>query len=183
MEKSRVKNYLIGGLLCLVAALAFGIEPVQRVINEATNRGTLRGVERCLDYSKSELLSQDAVRATCVQSFHTRLYLPDLATGRAGPEIDQGRMGWGGMLENKTSDHVTTWVRVAVSIFDADGKKNEVFAEIPTWIDPMGEAKFWVELPDVEREQFNGIEFCNDDDKAPKACMAWGVTDLMGLTI
>jgi len=178
-----LKNYLIGGLICLVAAMAFGIEPVQRVINEVTNRGTLRGVETCMDYSKSELLSREAVRATCVQSFHNLLYDPDLAKGQAGPRIDQGKVSWGGTLENKTHDHVTTWIRVAVTIFDADGTKQEVLAETPIWIDPLGETEFRVELPDLEREQLDGITFCDNDDKAPKACMGWGITDVMGLAI
>ena len=126
---------------------------MQRVINEATNKGTLRGVETFMGYSKSELLSKDAVRSTCVQFFQIRLYDPDLATGKAGPRIDQGTVRWGGILANKTPDHVTTWVRISVIIFDADGTKQEVFAETPIWIDPMGEAEFRVELPDLEREQ------------------------------
>lgn len=178
-----MKNYLIGGLICLVAALAFGIEPVQRVINEASSRGTLRGVETCMDYSKSELLSQAAVRATCVKSFQIRFYGPDHATGLAGPRIDQGKVVWSGTLTNKTPDHVTTWIQIAVTIFGADGTKQEVFGETPIWIDPLGEAEFRVELPDLEREQLDAIESCDNDDKAPKACIAWGVTEVMGLAI
>lgn len=152
-------------------------------MNEAANRGTLRGVETCMDYTKSELLSQDAVKATCVQSFQKQLYLPDLATGQAGPRLDQGQVGWGGTIENKTPDHVTTWIRIAVSVFDLEGNKQEVFAETPVWIDPMGEAEFRVELQDLHREQLDDIAFCDHDDEAPKACMAWGVTDVMGLAI
>ena len=178
-----MKNYLIGGLICIVAAMAFGIEPVQRKINELANRGTLRGVERCMEYSKSDLLSQDAIRAACVQSFHNRLYIPELAIGQAGPRIDQEKVTWGGILENKTADHVTTWIRIAVTIFDAEGAKQEVFAETTIWIDPMGKAEFRVELPDLKREQFDKIEFCEMEEKAPKACMGWGITDLMGLSI
>jgi hypothetical protein len=178
-----VKNYLIGGLICLVAALVFGFKPVQRVINEATNRGTVRGVETCMDYLKSELLSRDTVKTTCVQAFHNPLYIPELVMGQAGPRMDQGKVNWGGTLENKTPDHVTTWIRIAVTIFDTDGTKQEVFAETPIWKDPLGEVEFRVELPDLEPKQFDDIEFCDKDDKAPKACMAWVVTDVMGLTI
>lgn len=179
-----MKNYLIAGLICLVAAMAFGIEPVQRAINETTNRGTLRGVETCMDYSKSALLSQDAVKAACVQSFQNRLYAaPDSEIGQAGPRIDKERGGWGGTLENKTSDHVTTWIRIVVTIFEADGTKQEVFAETPIWINPLGEAEFWVELPDTKLDQFDGMDFCEIGDKAPKSCMGWGVIDMMGLAI
>ena len=178
-----MKNYLIGGLICLVAALAFGIKPVQRVMNEAANQGTLRGVETCMNYSKSELLSQDAVKATCVQSFHNRLYIPDLAIGQAGPRIDQGKVGWGGTLANKTPSHVTTWIQISVTIYDADGTKQEVFAETPIWIAPLGEAEFRVELPELEGKQFDDIKFCDHDNTAPKTCIGWGVTDVMGLAI
>ncbi len=178
-----MKNYLIGGLVCLLAALAFGIEPVQRVINEAANQGTLRGVEKCMNYTKSELLSQDAVKATCIQSFQKPLYLPDLATGEAGPLMDQGNVAWGGTIKNKTPDHVTTWIRIAVAVFDLEGNKQEVFAETPVWIDPMGEAEFRVELQDLDREQLDDLAFCDLDVEAPKACMGWGITDVMGLAI
>ena len=178
-----MKNYLIVGLVLVVAAQAFGIGPVQRVVNEAINRGTLKGVESCMDYSKSNLLSQEALRTTCVQSFHTPLYDPDLADGQAGPRIDQGMVAWGGTLENKTPDHVTTWVKLSVSFFDTDGKEKEYFAETPIWIDPMGKAEFKVDMPDLKPEQFNVMEFCDLDDPKPKNCMAWGVTGVMGLAI
>jgi hypothetical protein len=178
-----LKNYLIGALICLVAALAYGIEPLQRMINAAANRGTLRGVERCMEYSKSELLSADAVKASCVKVFHRRLFLADLATGKAGPRVDQEIVSWEGVLENETADHVTTWIFIGVSIFDKDGKEQEVFAETPIWVDPMGEAEFKVEFPDLKPEQLDAIDWCGLDDQAPKACFSWGVTDVMGLAI
>jgi hypothetical protein len=183
LETNQLKNYLIGALICLVAALTIGIEPVQRFMNEATNRGTLRGVEKCMDYAKSELLSQEAVKASCVQVFHERLYLPDLATGLARPRVDQDKVGWEGTLENNTADHVTTWVKVGVSIFDEDGKEREVFAEIPIWIDPMGETNFQVELPDLKPEELGTYGPCELDDQTPKECISWGITDVMGLAI
>lgn len=178
-----MKNYLIGALICLVVALAYGIKPVQRAINEAFNQGSLRGVENCMDYSKSELLSEDAVKASCVEAFHKRLYLPEVATGKAGPRVGQGIVGWEGILENHSADHVTTWIRIGVSIYDKDGKEQEVFAETPVWIDPMGEASFQVELPDLKPEQLDAIEYCDLDDESPRDCMAWGVADVMGLVI
>jgi len=178
-----LKNYMIGALICLVAALAYGIEPVQRMINEAANRGSLRGVERCIEYSKSELLSKEAVKASCIKAFQKRLYHPDLASGKAGPRVDKEIVAWEGALENKTADQVTTWIQIGVSIYDKDGKEQEVFAETPIWIDPMGDANFQVELPDLKAEQLDAIDWCGLDDKAPKACFWWGITDVMGLSI
>jgi hypothetical protein len=97
--------------------------------------------------------------------------------------IEQGEVGWGGRLENKTNDHVTTWIMIAVIVFDADGKEKEVFAETPIWIDPMGEADFEVVLPELEPEQFEKIDFCGDDNQSPKACFAWAVAEVKGLAI
>jgi hypothetical protein len=183
MGTNRVKNYLIAGLACLVVALVVGFEPVQRVINEASNKGTLKGVESCMSYSDSELLSKEAIKATCVSAFQKRLYHDEYATGRAGPNTRKGVVGWGGVLENETSDHVTTWVRISVSIFDDKGVEKEYFAETSIWIDPLGESEFEIQLPDLEPEQFESIEFCERESSAPSACMAWGVTDVMGLSI
>jgi hypothetical protein len=136
-----------------------------------------------MEHAKTELVSQDAVKASCAQLFHERLYLPDVATGKAGPWIDQGMVGWEGLLQNKTTNHVTTWIKVSVSIYDANGKEQESFAETPIWIAPMGEAKFRVELLDLKPEQLNSLKFCDLDDANPEACMAWGVVDVMGLSI
>ncbi|MBL3565386.1 hypothetical protein JMM59_10275 [Rhodovulum sulfidophilum] len=178
-----MKNYLIVGLLIVIASLVIGIEPVQRVINEATRKGTLIGIENCMSYSSSDLLSERAVRATCVRTFQKHLYHNDYATGRAGPRINQQTVGWGGGLENKTADHVTTWVKIAVGIFDVEGNEQEYFAETPIWIDPLDEAEFRVDLPDVKHEQFESFEFCEYNDPAPKACVTWGVIEIMGVTI
>lgn len=179
----KVKNYLIGGMICLIAALVFGVEPVQKAINEAIHKGALKGAETCMEYSGSTLLSEEAVKAKCVSAFQKRLYQSDHATGRAGPPTGQSSVGWGGVLENRTPDHVTTWIRISVSIFDKEGAEREVFAETPIWIDPLGESEFKVDLPDLKSEQFKNIEFCENDDLTPKACMTWGVVGVKGLTI
>ena len=178
-----MKNYLIVALACLVAALAFGIKPVQEVVNKTVNGGTLKGAETCMDYSASQLLSADAVKAMCIQAFQKPLFSNDHATGQAGPRVNQQTVGWGGVLENKTSDHVTTWVRISVIFFDKDGAEQEIFAETPIWIDPLGEAEFKVELPELKPEKLNNIEFCDHDDEAPKACMTWGIVEVMGLAV
>lgn len=177
-----MKNYLIVALACLVAALVFGIKPVQEVVNETMNRGTLKGAETCMEYSASQLLATDAVKAMCIQSFQKPLYSNDHATGQAGPSVNQQTVSWGGVLENKTSDHVTTWVRISVIVFDGEGAEQEVFAETPIWIDPLGEAEFQVELPDLKPEKLIN-EFCDHDDEAPKSCMTWGIVEVMGLAV
>ncbi|WP_342070559.1 hypothetical protein [Yoonia algicola] len=178
-----MKNYIIGGLLCVVAALAFGIEPVQRVFNEAANQGTLRGVETCLSYTGSALLSDEVVKATCVNAFQERVYGKDMASGKAAPQMNQASVSWVGVLDNDTADYVTTWIQITVKIFDEEGNEEEFVADTSIWIDPMADAEFTVQLPDLEREQFDNIDWCDLDSEAPKACMSWGITDLMGLSI
>lgn len=178
-----MKNYLIGGLLCLLAAMVIGFEPLQRALNETTKQGTLRGAEVCMKYSNGGLLSEDAVKATCVATFQRSLFNGELATGRAGPRFNERTVDWGGTLENKTPDHVTTWIRIAVSIYDADGIEEKFFAETSVWIDPLNEADFIAELLEVEPEQLIDIGFCDHEDSDPTACLIWAVTDIMGLRI
>jgi hypothetical protein len=178
-----VKNYLIGGLILLVTALVVGIEPVQRVINEATKQGTLRGAEACMKYSRSELLSESAVRATCVRTFQKQLYHGDHATGRAGPRIGQRTVSWEGTLQNKTPDHVTTWIGLSIFIYDADGSEQKFDAEMPIWINPLDEAEFRLEIPDLKPSQIDNIEFCDPNQLEGKTCVRWGVTNVMGLSI
>lgn len=178
-----MKNYVIGGLTCLLIALVVGVEPVQRLINETVNRGTLRGVETCISYSSSSLLSTNAVKATCVAAFQKPLYKRDHATGRAGPRFDEETVSWEGVLENKTPDHVTTSVRFLVKVFDENGAEQEFFAETSIWIDPVSETGFKVELPDAKSEQFDDTDFCNHDESAPKVCISWNIVEIEGLTI
>ncbi|EAQ46939.1 hypothetical protein MED193_17139 [Roseobacter sp. MED193] len=178
-----VKNYLIGGLVCLVAALIIGIKPIQKGLNEAINQGTLKGAENCVAYSRSDLISPEAIKATCVSTFQKRLYGRDHAVGRAGPRGDLRSIGWGGELENKTPDYVTTWIRVVVGIVDADGNEKEFTAETQIWIDPLGKAEFHVDLPELDSDQLDDLEFCDNDDAAPHDCIRWGITDVMGLAV
>lgn len=178
-----MKNFIIGGLACLVAGLVVGVEPLQRFVNETTNQGTLKGVEACISYTSSELLTAEAVKAACVSTFQAPLYAYEHATGKAGPRTDQSSVSWGGILENKTHDHVTTWIRLSVDIFDAEGNEQEFFAETPIWIDPLNQTEFIVQLSDVNAEQFDNLEFCELEDTAPKSCMSWGITEIMGLSL
>lgn len=178
-----MKNYIIAGLLCLVLVLAIGVQPVEKTINEALNQGTLKGIETCISYSESDLVSEGAIQAMCAMTFQKSLHDNDHATGRAGPSFDRRIVSWDGVLENKTPDHVTTWVRISVSIFDKEGEETEVYAETPIWIDPLNEAAFQVELPDLESEQLKDLEFCEYEDTAPTDCMVWGVSRMMGVAI
>lgn len=178
-----MKNFLIGGLICLVAALAIGVEPLQRLANEKINWGTLKGVETCLSYSSSELLSEEAVRLTCVLAFQKPLYRNEHATGLAGPRIEQTIVSWAGELENMAHDHVTTWIRLEVSIFDENGIDQAFAAETSIWIDPLDQTEFRVELPDLNGDLFEGLEFCELEDDAPKNCVSWGIAEMKGLSL
>lgn len=178
-----MKNVLIAGLACLVAAFAFGVEPLLRVTNEAMNRGTLRGVEKCVGYSASELLSDDAIKATCTRKFEKRLFHRDHANGRAGPRFDRDVVFWEGVMENDTSDHLTTWVRISVGVLDEEGKEQVFRVEAPIWIDPLGEQKFSVEVPDLKRGVLEDLEFCDRKDDEPKSCMLWDVVAVKGLSL
>ena len=182
-ETGKVKNYFIGFLVCIVVALLIGVDPVRKIANEAMNQGTVRGVDTCMSYSNSAALSKEAVRAMCVRTFQKRLYHGDYATGRAGPRGDLRTVSWSGTLQNKISDHVTTWIRISVTLYDADGVRQEFSAETPIWIEPLSEAEFKVEVPNLEPKQIRNIGFCDLDDLAPITCMDWGVTDIMGLSI
>lgn len=182
-ETCLFKNFLILGLACLAAVLALGFRPVQKALNEALNEGALEGAERCTEYSSSQLMSAEAVKAACVRLFQKRVYGGDPATGQAGPYLDKETVYWGGFLENKSSNYVTTWVQIEVQIYDKDGAKKVYVGETAVWIDPLGKADFQIEFTGLEREQLRDLEFCDLDDKAPKACMGWGVTDIMGLRL
>ncbi|WP_039019409.1 hypothetical protein [Halocynthiibacter namhaensis] len=178
-----MKNYVIGGLLCLLGLALTGFTPLQRFINEMMRQGTLVGMSACVNYSDNDLLSQDAIRTGCAGRFQKPLFHSDYATGRAGPRVEGSIVSWGGTLRNKQSDHVTTWLRLSVSIYDAEGDEQEVFVDTPIWIEPLGEADFMVELPEVERDQIDDITFCKHEDTDPKACLTWGVVEIMGLSI
>ena len=178
-----MNKYLIAGLAIVIVAMAIGIEPLTKFKNEITNYGSLTGVETCMSYSSSELLSAEVIKATCVASFQKTLYENDHATGKAGPRAQQQSVYWGGTLANKTADHVTTWVRISVFVYDAEGDEEEHLAETEIWIEPRGEAEFRVELPEIGLEEIDGIVFCEREDIVPVSCMTWGVTDIKGLTI
>lgn len=177
------KNLLIVLLGCLVLGLATGFEPIKRTVNEALYRGSLKGVENCIGYTRSELVSEQATRDGCTTRFQKPLYDSNLAMGTAGPRTDDASVKWVGTLENRTPDRVTTWIEIAVKIFDSEGNEDEYTGQTQIWIDPQNEAEFLVEMPDLNPKALDELEFCDDETTSPKACMAWGIVGLMGLTI
>jgi hypothetical protein len=178
-----MKNYIITGLSFVVVALLVGGEPIQRTMNEALYRGSLRGAEECVSYSSGRLLSPEAVRTSCVSKFEKQLFGSDYATGRAGPRLDKQIVAWGGELENKSADHVTTSIRVTVIIFDKDGKETEFSGGTSIWIDPMSHSDFRVKLSGLEREMLEDINFCEDEVENPTQCMRWSISEVKGLSI
>jgi hypothetical protein len=183
MQTGKIKNYLIGGLLCIVLMLAFGIKPVQRVMNEAVKRGTVNAVEICLDYTRGELLSEEAAKVVCASNFQKRLLGSEYAFGRAGPRLVLDELRWGGTLRNDSVDHVTTWVQIAVYVYDENGSEQKILADTQIWLEPMGETEFEVEISDLTEEQINDLDFCDLDMPNPKSCFSWGVVSVKGLSI
>lgn len=177
-----MKNYIIGGLVVLVAALVFGVTPIQRAANETLFSGTLKGAEWCMSYSNSELLSREAVKGRCAAAFQKRLFAGD-ASGRAGPRLKKKYVGWGGELKNKTTDSITTSVSVGLALFDADGKETKFFAETPIWIEPLSKADFHVDFPTLNADQIKEFEFCDRDAPKRQSCFDWWVHDIFGLTL
>lgn len=178
-----MKNYLLAGMACIIAAMAMGIDPVLRFVNETSNRGTLKGVENCIEYEQSELISEESVKALCVQKFHRPLYLQELATGKAGLRAEGDAVSLEGKLENKTPNHVTTWVKLLIFIIDDEGKEKEVFAETSIWIDPTSEAEFKLEFPDLAPKEFENLAHCEEENSAPMSCFGWSIAEIMGLAI
>jgi hypothetical protein len=40
-----------------------------------------------------------------------------------------------------------------------------------------------VDLPDLDGNQLDNLEFCELDDAAPHDCIRWGITDVKGLSV
>jgi hypothetical protein len=74
-------------------------------------------------------------------------------------------------------------IGITATIYDADGIEQEFYVETEILIKPLNEADFRVEMAELEEEQLDDIEFCKQEDLEPTACMKWGVTEMMGLSI
>ncbi len=178
-----MKKLAILAAVCAAAYLIIDFPKVQQTANEALRDGTLKGVEACVEYSKSELVSAETTRNACSARFQNPLYNNDFATGRAGPAFEAGAVLLKGSLENKETSHVTTWVALSFSIFDAEGKESEFPADIFIWIEPRSSTEFSVALPDLEPEKVRDLKFCDLDDENRKSCMSWGMKGIQGIEI
>ncbi len=178
-----MKNFIILICLCAAAYILYDLQSVKLALNKSLRDGTLQGVENCVAYSRSELVSVETTRNVCVENFHIELFDGDFATGRAGPKDMSGEAGWAGTLENKTAGHVTTWVRVSVSLFDADGKEKEYEANTYVWIEPQSSTNFQVGLSELAPSELKSVEFCDRDDGSPKSCVSWGIVRIKGIKI
>ena len=160
-----------------------GVTPIKRTVNEFANMGVLEGVERCLEYSSSELVSPETVRDLCTQKFRKPIYDGDAATGRAGPREIGGTVYLVGTINNKLPNFITTWVQFEFSIYDDIGSERAIRTASVFWIEPLSSSDFQVELPDIKSADFAGFEFCPHDESEKKRCIAWGTPRIEGIKL
>ncbi|PHO03021.1 hypothetical protein CSC82_13940 [Rhodobacteraceae bacterium 4F10] len=178
-----MKTLAVLAALCAAAYLIFDFTKVQQTANEVLRDGTLQGVEACVDYTESDLITTETTRNACSARFQKRLSSGDFATGRAGPSLKGDRVLLEGSLENKKTSHVTTWVALRFYTFDADGKESTFSTDTSLWIEPRSTTEFSVVLPDLEPKKIRDLEFCHHEDEKPKSCMSWGVIEIQGIKI
>ena len=58
---------------CAAAYLVFDFPKVQQAANKALRDGTLQGVEACVEYAKSELVTLETTRNACSARFQKYL--------------------------------------------------------------------------------------------------------------
>lgn len=178
-----MNKFLALAAMCGAAYLLYDFQSVKQLANETLRDGKFTGVEACVAYSESDLVSAQTTRNACSERFQKRLFDGDFATGRAGPKTRSGSVYLEGSLENKLSNHVTTWVELSFYIFDLDGKESKFYTDTYVWIEPRASYEFSVALPDISAEDVRDLEFCDHDDESPKSCMSWGVRGIKGVEL
>lgn len=180
-----MKNFVILLTVGTAAYLLSTLLPVKIALNESLNGGTLKGVENCVTFSASELVSPETTQNACVAKFQKQLFDGDLVNGRAGPRFKDGKVFLGGNLQNDTTGHVTTWVRAYLGVYDEKGNKKEFSGETFIWIEPQSTTALNVELYGIERNELEDLEFCprDEEESTHASCIYWGVSRVMGIEI
>lgn len=171
--------------ICIAAYVLYNLQTVKMTVNESLNSGTLRGVENCVSYSTSELVSTETTRNSCVARIQKSVPNAHLINGLAGPRVRNGQAFLDGDLNNDTSGHIATWFRAYIGVHDETGKRSEYSGETFIWVEPQSSQEFSIELDGAEPEQFQGLDFCpkSENESTYKSCIVWGVSRVRGIEI
>lgn len=139
-------------------------------IQERRHSGTLRGVEHCVKYNHSDLVSEADIRTSCAQKHSKEMPTWNL-NGRATYR-DTGHT-FGGTLKNNTSDIVYTQIEVWIEHEDENLGREYLFLR-NVWL-PPGETMNFFEIVQNRPKHTH--------DKEGRSMFNWGISHAKGVPI
>jgi hypothetical protein len=176
--------------IAALAALALlgACKPMDTLWNDIYGNGTIQGAETCMKQRQSDLITDRAVRRTCIEEFEVSL---------STEEVDRfGGKGWVTKINDEVvfkagfthdlTDWVVTRVEVQLSLKEAEtdipfgGKDFSVDSIV--WIEAHTDGTTWTSR-EVENAPtgMEDIPWCRPNTTSK--CLNWMITDAKGLKI
>lgn len=167
-------------------------KPAKETFNELLNAGRLQGVSRCVELSTTDLISNEAIRRTCVAKFERDIPQKHLfqISGSGGPEKRGEKRVFAGTLANASSDYVVTQLVIEVR-FSANATSKAVAAaprrsiytvSLTDWIEP-GEDDESFTSDEVSGPPRDWGESPSCREGVDERCWSWSILSGKGLRV
>ncbi|WP_339718268.1 hypothetical protein [uncultured Maritimibacter sp.] len=174
--------------LVSIALMTAACKPVRETINEITNHGKLAGVANCIELSPQGLLSEEAVRGSCIAKFQTELppWVAQSFDGRGGPSSLGKDKVFSGVITDSPDEYVITKFRVSVVTYASEGDEpDHASAVVEGWFEPGSQYVEFTSLPldDLPKSwgEIDGMAGCDGEEK--RDCWTWTIVGTWGLAL
>jgi hypothetical protein len=176
--------------LFLACAFLWGCKPVERVLNDALNSGTLRGVDKCVSLEDTTLVPREAIMRSCVRRFERPIPANDLAEmrGNGSPEMAGREAVFSGTLDNQSASRILTGATITVTFRNAGvgpissrAVTRYRVAVDSVWLLPGRSIPFETRGVTNAPDDWTTTPYCSSVPEA--RCWHWEITSANGLSL
>lgn len=150
------------------------------VLNRTINMGTLEGVKKCVEFKRTDLLEESALRDFCAKELQVESY-DFRVSGEGNPQISFGNRVFAATLKNSSDSWIATELVLRILV-DQKGLKDVVELKKKVWIEPNSESFETFELDTISDVTWNKWQECRTS-KTPFGCETWVVFEQYGVKI
>lgn len=168
--------------ICMTAVMLAGCKPIEKAYNELMNGGELEGYAACMEYTKSEFISDNDAKIVCLNKFDRKVnnWVFNNDPGAGWTENNGQLFGFNFNVPPK--GFVITSMAVEVGHFDDKGEVTKHQGEGLTWLSTSSKSTIYFSLTPGSMA-LHKAPWCKEGAETRKDCKYWRVLWARGLKL
>jgi hypothetical protein len=125
-----------------------GCDEAQQQYDKVFYKGTHIGVQKCIERSQSDVVTEDTIKKLCINKHQKKMYVE--MGGKAGYRNYSGKTSFSGNLINKSQDLIITSFKISVTHEDRDEIEPDTKKFEGLWIEPGKNYVFTIESNELK---------------------------------